>query len=150
MMDMKKFADLWRGMFYMLATVTLGVILYLLVVVWQPLWTGGFQDFNTISAAIGRLDATTKPAAELVPNMLEQMTQMNQNMKAMQVTIQSMDQSVGHLDASIQRMDQNMAHMDTNIAQMKDVMTYQMTLMNYQVDKMKDKMSPMGMMPFNW
>ncbi len=149
-MDMKKFADFWRGMFFLISSIAMGILLYLLVVVWQPLWTGGFTDFNKISGAIERLDATTKPAANLVPDMLEQMTQMNENMRMMQNTIHNMDQSVSHLDTSIQRMDQNMAHMDTNIAQMKDVMTYQMSLMNYQVDKMKDKMSPMGMMPFNW
>lgn len=147
---MKKFADFWRGMFFLVSTVTVGIVLYLLVVVWQPLWTGGFDDFNKISAAIERLDQTTKPATALVPDMLAQMTEMNHNMRLMQATIHNMDQSIEHLDTSIQSMDQNMKRMDINIAQMKDVMTYQMGLMNYQVDKMNDKMSPMGMMPYNW
>lgn len=121
-MDMKKFADFWRGMFYLTSTITMGIILYLLVIVWQPLWTGGFKDFGTISDAIGHLDATTKPAVEMVPNMLGQMTLMNQNMQ----------------------------QMNQNIEQMKVVMTYQMGAMNYEINQMNDRLSPAGMMPFNW
>jgi hypothetical protein len=121
-MEMKKFADFWRGMFYLTSTVMMGIVLYLVVIVWQPLWTGGFQDFGTISEAIGHLDATAKPAVEMVPSMLEQMTLMNQNMLLM----------------------------NQNMEQMKVIMSYQMTSMNYQIDRMNDKFSPSGMMPFNW
>jgi hypothetical protein len=128
-MELKKFADFWRGMLYLTSTITMGIVLYLLMVVWQPLWTGGFQDFGTISEAIGHLDATTKPAVEMVPNMLEQMTLMNQNM---------------------QQMNQNMLLMNQNIEQMKVIMSYQMGSMNYQIDRINNKFSPAGMIPFNW
>ena len=128
----------------------MGVLLYLLVIVWQPLWSSGFEDFGKISQAIENLDATTKPAVGLVPQILSEMQHMNQHMGTMETSIKAMDQNIGQMDKSIQRMDQNMAQMDKNIAQMRDVMTYQMGLMNYQVDRMSDKMSPMGMMPFNW
>ena len=147
---MKKFADFWRGIFYLTSTVVMGVLLYLLVIVWQPLWSSGFKDFGKISQAIENLDATTKPAVGLVPQILSEMQHMNQHMGTMETSIKAMDQNIGQMDKSIQRMDQNMAQMDKNIAQMRDVMTYQMGLMNYQVDRMSDKMSPMGMMPFNW
>ncbi|MDD5392196.1 MAG: hypothetical protein PHE17_04180 [Thiothrix sp.] len=121
-MDMKKFADFWRGMFYLFSTVTMGIVLYLMVVVWQPLWTAGFADFGNISQAIGHLDETTKPASDMAPRMLEQMTLMNQNMQLM----------------------------NQNVAQMRFIMGYQMGSINHQMDQMNDKFSPFGMMPFNW
>lgn len=121
-MNMAKVADFWRAMFYFTSTVTMGIILYLLVVVWQPLWTGGFEDFGNISKAIGHLDETAKPAAQMAPHMLEQITQMNQ---------------------AVQNMDQN-------INQMRMVMAYQMGAMNWQMDQINTRLSPMGMMPFNW
>ncbi|MGB3917943.1 MAG: hypothetical protein WBL07_10925 [Thiothrix litoralis] len=121
-MDLKKFADFWRGMFYLISTVTMGILLYLLVIVWQPLWAGGFEDFGDISEAIGHLDATTKPAVEMVPSMLDQMMLMNQNMQLM----------------------------NQNIDQMRVIMSYQMGAMNYQIDRMNNKFTPSGMMPFNW
>jgi hypothetical protein len=121
-MNMTKIADFWRAMFYFTATVTMGIILYLLIVVWQPLWTGGFTDFGNISAAIGHLDETAKPAAQMAPEMLKQIIQMNQ---------------------SVHDMDQNMI-------QMRLVMAYQMGAMNDEINQMNTRMSPLGMMPFNW
>ena len=122
-MNMTKIADFWRAMFYFTSTMTMGIVLYLLVVVWQPLWTSGFEDFGNISKAIGHLDETAKPAAQMAPHMLEQITQMNQ---------------------SVHNMDQN-------INQMRMVMAYQMGAMNAEIGQMNSRMSPMGMMmPFNW
>lgn len=135
-MSMSKFADFWRAMFYCTSTVTMGVLLYLLVVVWQPLWTGGFKDFGSISEAIAHLDATTKPTAEIAPLMLEQMKIMNQNMQSIQHSVQTMEQSV-------QNMDMNMYHM-------RVVMGYQMGSMSNQMGKINNRFSPWGMMPFNW
>lgn len=119
---MKKFADFWRGMFYFTSTITMAVVLYLLVVVWQPIWTGGFQDFGKISQAIEDLDKTTKPAVAAVPEMLQEMKKMNQNM----------------------------ARLDADISGINNVMTHQMGMMNYQVNHLNNKFSPRGMMPTNW
>ena len=69
-MDMKKFADFWKGMFFFVSTVSMSVGLYLVVIVWQPLWTEGFRNFGDISNAITRLDTTPKPVAEKEPLML--------------------------------------------------------------------------------
>lgn len=126
---MKNFADFWRGMFYLCASVAVGVLLYMMIVVWQPLWTTGFSDFNSISLAIARLDQTTKPAVDLVPHMLQQMDLMNHNM---------------------QQMNQSLDTMNQNVNQMRLIMGYQMGNMNHQMDQINDKFTPFGMMPFNW
>ena len=51
-MEMKTFTEFWKGMFFFVSTVTLSVALYLVVIVWQPLWTEGFRNFGDISKAI--------------------------------------------------------------------------------------------------
>jgi hypothetical protein len=66
---MKTFTEFWKGMFFLVATLTLSVVFYLLVVKWQPLWTDGFRNFGDISRAIMRLDKTARPVAEMVPLM---------------------------------------------------------------------------------
>ena len=66
-MDMKTFTEFWKGMFFFVSTLTLAVFLYLVVIVWQPLWTEGFRNFGDISKAIIRLDRTAKPAAHTAP-----------------------------------------------------------------------------------
>ncbi|MEZ5534020.1 MAG: hypothetical protein R3F02_00210 [Thiolinea sp.] len=147
---MTRFADFWRGMFYMTATIVLGVVLYLLVVVWQPLWTLGFEDFGKISGAIERLDETTKPAAELVPQMLGQMQVMNKQIGEMSDSVRAMKGSVSDMSLNLQHMDVSMQALDTNMYYMRGIMGQQMGIMNYQMDKMNDKFTPMGMMPFNW
>jgi hypothetical protein len=147
---MTKFADFWRGIFYMTSTVVLGVLLYLMVVVWQPLWTIGFEDFGKISGAIERLDETTKPAVALVPDMLEEMKQMNQEIAAMSISVQNMKDSVYSMSGNLQHMDVSMDALDGNVYQMRMIMGQQMAIMNYQMDRMNDKFTPMGMMPFNW
>ena len=106
----------------MISTIIAAVLLYLLVVVWQPLWTEGFRDFGKISHAIEELNTTAKPAVAVVPGMMEQMEQMNQTMILM----------------------------DGNIHRMNTIMVHQMGSMNYQMNQMNDKFSPLGMMPFNW
>jgi hypothetical protein len=75
-MGMKTFTEFWKGMFFFVSTLTLSVFLYLVVIVWQPLWTEGFRNFGDISKAIIRLDRTAKPVAEMAPLMLGQMDEM--------------------------------------------------------------------------
>jgi len=43
-----------------------------------------------------------------------------------------------------------MLRVNTTMEQMSQSMSGQMGRMNYEVDRMGDKLSPFGMMPFNW
>jgi hypothetical protein len=138
-MDMKKFADFWKGMFFFVSTVSMSVGLYLVVVVWQPLWTEGFRNFGDISRAISRLDRTAKPVAEMAPLMLGEMDEMRTSMKRMQRSMEIMEE----LNPSVKEMTYTMNHMSW-------VMDQRMGAMNYEIDQMGDKFSPAGMMPFNW
>ncbi|MFQ5642262.1 MAG: hypothetical protein ACE5FQ_01035 [Thiogranum sp.] len=138
-MDMKTFAEFWKGMFYFVSTVSLAVMLYLVVVVWQPLWTEGFQNFGDISKAIIRLDRTAKPVAEMAPLMLGEMDEMRGSMIKMQKSMESMEQ----LNPSVKEMTYTMNRMNW-------IMERRMGEMSSEMDRMGDKFSPAGMMPFNW
>jgi hypothetical protein len=93
-MDMKTFTEFWKGMFFFVSTLTLSVFLYLVVMVWQPLWTDGFRNFGDISKAIIRLDRTAKPVAEMAPLMLGEMDEMRKTMVKMQQSMEPHD--LGH------------------------------------------------------
>ncbi|MCK5684259.1 hypothetical protein KAJ27_09055, partial [bacterium] len=80
----KKFVNLWMGVFFMVSSVSLIVLMSMFVFVWQPIWTDGFKDFHTISNAIDKLDKTAQPASATIPAMLEEMTKMNQSMNEME------------------------------------------------------------------
>jgi hypothetical protein len=138
-MDMKTFTEFWKGMFFFVSTVSLSVLLYLVVIVWQPLWTEGFRNFGDISKAIIRLDRTAKPVAEMAPLMLGEMDQMRYSMMKMQ---QSME--------IIEEMNPSVKEMTYSMNRMTRVMDQRMGTMNYEMDRMGDKLSPAGMMPFNW
>ena len=138
-MDMKPFTEFWKGMFFFVSTLTLSVFLYLVVIVWQPLWTEGFRNFGDISKAIIRLDRTAKPVAEMAPLMLGEMDQMRYSMMKMQ---QSME--------IIEEMNPSLKGMIYSMNRMTRVMDQRMGSMNSEVDRMGDKLSPAGMMPFNW
>jgi hypothetical protein len=62
-MDAKTFTEFWKEMFFFVSTLTLSVVLYLVVFVWQPLWVEGFRNFGDMSQAISRLDRMAKPVA---------------------------------------------------------------------------------------
>ncbi len=83
-LDMKKFADFWKGCSFV-STVSMSIGLYLVVIVWQPLWTEGFSNFGDISKAITRLDRTAKPVAEMAPLMLGEMDEMRSSMVKIRV-----------------------------------------------------------------
>ena len=138
-MEMRTFAEFWKGMFFFVSTLGLAIILYLVVVVWQPLWTEGFSNFGDISKAIGRLDRTAKPVGEIAPMILGEMDEMRAIMKKMQ---QSME--------SIEEINPNVKDMTYSMHRMTWVMERQMGEMTNEMDRMGDKFSPTGMMPFNW
>jgi len=138
-MDMKTFTEFWKGMFFFVSTVSLSVCLYLVVVVWQPLWTEGFRNFGDISKAIMRLDRTAKPVAEMAPLMLGEMDEMRNSMLKMQHSMEAMEE----LNPSVKEMTHTMNRMTW-------VMDQRMGMMNSEMDQMGDKFSPAGAMPFNW
>ena len=135
-MEMKTFTEFWKGMFFFVSTLSLSVCLYLVVVVWQPLWTEGFSNFGDISRAIGRLDKTAKPVAEMAPLMLAEMDAMRSSMARIQLSIEEMN-------PEIKQMNYGINHMTRVVDQRMGTMTHEM-------DQMGDKFSPTGMLPFNW
>jgi len=138
-MDMKAFTQFWKGMFFFMSTVTLSVFLYLVVVVWQPLWTEGFRNFGDISKAISRLDRTAKPVAEMAPLMLGEMDEMRLSMAKIQQSMETIEE----INPSVKEMNYTMNRMNW-------VMERRMGAMTEEMDQMGDKFSPRGMMPLNW
>jgi hypothetical protein len=138
-MEMRTFTEFWKGMFFFVATAGLAIILYLVVVVWQPLWTEGFSNFGDISKAISRLDRTAKPVGEIAPMILGEMDEMRVIMKKMQQSMETLEE----LNPSIKEMNYN-------VHRMSWVMERQMGEMTNEMDRMGDKFSPTGMMPLNW
>ena len=138
-MDMKTFTEFWKGMFFFVSTLTLSVFLYLVVFVWQPLWTDGFRNFGDISKAIMRLDRTAKPVAEMAPLMLGEMDEMRKTMVKMQQSMEIFEE----MNPSVKEMTYSMNRMTWVIEQRMGMMTNEM-------DRMGDRFSPSGMMPFNW
>ena len=128
-MDTKKFAYLSVGVFFFASSISLVILMLMFVFVWQPIWTTGFKDFHTISGAIETLNETAKPASKLAPEILTEMKKMTALMSQIEVSMNSMNYSVDY---------------------MRYAMTKQMQIMNYEVDQMGQKLSPFGMMPFNW
>jgi hypothetical protein len=139
-MTMRTFVQFWQGMFFLVSTLTVSVIFYLVVVKWQPLWRGGFQDFGDISEAIMHLDETAQPVAAMAPLMLAEMDAMRESMLKMQQSMQTIEQ-----------INPNVKEMTYTINRMTWVMDQRMGLMNSEMDRVGDKLSPPGMMmPFNW
>ena len=139
-MTVRTFTEFWKGMFFLVSTLTVSVIFYLVVVKWQPLWTEGFKDFGNISEAIMHLDKTAQPVAEMAPLMLAEMDAMRNSMKEMQRSMKT-----------IESINPNVKEMTYTINRMTWVMDQRMGMMNNGMDRVGDKLSPPGMMmPFNW
>jgi hypothetical protein len=136
---MKTFTEFWRGMFFLVSTVAVSIVLYLLVIVWQPLWTEGFRNFGDISQSIIRLDRTAQPVAEMAPLILGVMEDMH-------ITMVNMQQSM----ETIEKVNPSVMEMNKSINHMIWVMEHRMGAMLNQMDRVGDKMSPFGMMPSNW
>ena len=90
-------------MFFFVSTVSMSVGLYLLVIVWQPLWTEGFINFGDISKAITRLDKIAKPAAEMAPLMLGEMDAMRRMQQSMEA-IEEINSNVKGMIYTMNRM----------------------------------------------
>ena len=126
-------------MFFFISTVTLSAFLYLVVVEWQPLWTEGFRNFGDISKAISRLDRTAKPVGQMAPMILGEMDEMRIIMVKMQQSMETLEE----MTPSVKNMTHSMNRMTWVIEQRMGMMTNEM-------DRMGDRFSPSGMMPFSW
>ncbi|MEE9321115.1 MAG: hypothetical protein V3U76_11760 [Granulosicoccus sp.] len=155
-MQAARFADLSKAIFYLVASVSLIVLVLVFVFVWQPIWTTGFKDFHTISDAIAELDDTARPASEVAPLLLDEIRTMNVslgNIRDSMVVMDDMKVSMNDMSASIQSLQEinpNMLMLNDSVSNMGQVLSNQMSAMNSGVDRMGNKLSPMGMMPFNW
>ena len=142
----RKFADLSKGLFFLVSTISLIIVMLMFVFIWQPIWTAGFKDFHTITNAINQLNKTAQPASETVPLMLEQMATMNKSMSEMKITMHEMRDSVHNLE----EITPHLKEMNASIENMTGVLSVQMGQMTYIVGKMEHNFSPSGMMPHNW
>lgn len=155
-MQIKRFADFWRGVFFLISSLSLIILMVMFIFVWQPIWTEGFKDFHTISGAISKLNETAKPSSEIAPLMLEEMAKMNNSLGHMETTMLTIDEinktmiSIGTSMKTIEDINPNIVSMNYTMMQMNQTLLGQMRQMNYEVDQMGDKFSPFGMMPFNW
>ena len=152
----KKLADFWRGVFFLVSSVSIVILMSMFIFVWQPIWTEGFKDFHTISGAISKLNETAKPSSEIAPLMLDEMAKMNNALSHIEKTMLTIDEinvtmkGIGSSMKTIEGINPNIVSMNYTMAQMNQTLLGQMRLMNYEVDQMGDKLSPFGMMPFNW
>ncbi|MBE9560165.1 MAG: hypothetical protein IMF15_05215 [Proteobacteria bacterium] len=160
-LNTRNFANLWIGIFFLLSSVSLLILMMMFIFVWQPIWSEGFQDFHTVSKAIEKLDKTTKPASDAVPLMLSEMKQMNQNMyqmnttlyemKKMNNTMYEMQNIMQGMSASIDNLEQmtpEIQRMTLSIDQMTMVLSTEMPRMTYTMGRVNNKMPNMGFMPF--
>lgn len=155
-MQARKFANLCMGLFFLISSISLAVLMIMFVFVWQPIWTEGFKDFHNISDAIGKLNETAKPSAEIAPQMLTEITKMNVSMKNMEDTMVAMTEirsimaDMGVSMKSLEDINPNIIEVNKSVDHMGRMISGEMGKMNYEVNNMSDRFSPMGMMPFNW
>jgi len=142
----KKFSDLSKGLFFLVSSISLVIVMLMFVFIWQPIWSAGFKDFHTITNAINELNQTAKPASETVPLMLEQMEEMNKSISDMKLTMHTMRDSMNNLE----EITPHLKKMNSSIENMTIVLSTQMGQMTFLIDKMESKFSPSGMMPYNW
>jgi len=135
-----------RGLFYLMASITVGTLLYLLITEWQPIWRAGFKDFTSISGAIVHLDRTAKPVAEMMPVAVHELDSMRTTMADMHKEMSGMNRSIQEMTTSIARMDRSTTIMSHDL----QLIPPQMNYMGGQVGQMRGKMTPMTMMPWNW
>ncbi len=161
-MNTKSFANFWLGIFFLISSVSLFILMMMFIFVWQPIWTEGFKDFHTISNTIDKLNKTAKPASDTIPLMLKEMTKMNKNMYEMNRTIYVMNemnksmydmQNIMHsMSASIGNMEQmtpEIKRMALSIDQMTLVLSTEMPRMTYEMGRVNNKLPNMDFMPFN-
>ena len=150
----KSFANFWTGIFFLISSVALLILMTMFVFVWQPIWTEGFKDFHTISTAIDKLDKTAKPASEAIPLILVQMNQINQHMYQMNMTMhemKKMSKTMHEMQNNMQGMSEsvgNMEEMTPEIKRMTMVLSTEMPRLSYTIGRLNNKMPNMGIMPF--
>ena len=150
----KRFADLWVGIFFLMSSVSLLILMLMFIFVWQPIWTEGFKDFHTISTAIDKLDKTAKPASEAIPLMLVQMNQINQHMYQMNTTMHEMkrmSKTMHEMQGTMQGMSVsigNIEQMTPEIQRMTTVLSTELPRMSYTISRVNNKMPNMDFMPF--
>lgn len=150
----KSFANFWIGIFFLISSVSLLIVMMVFIFVWQPIWTEGFKDFHTISTAIDKLNKTAKPASEAVPLMLVQMNQINQHMYQMNTTMHEMkrmSKTMNEMQNTMQGMSVsigNMEEMTPEIKRMTTVLLTEMPRLSYTIGRVNNKMPNMGFMPF--
>ena len=150
----KSFANFWIGIFFLISSVSLLIVMMVFVFVWQPIWTEGFKDFHTISTAIDKLNKTAKPASEAIPLMLVQINQINQNMYQMNATMHEMkrmSKTMHEMQDTLQGMSVsigNMEEMTPEIKRMTMVLSSEMPRLSYTIGRVNNKMPNMGFMPF--
>jgi len=150
----KSFANFWTGIFFLISSVSLVIVMIMFIFVWQPIWTEGFKDFHTISTAIDKLDKTAKPASEAIPLMLVQMDQINEHMYQMNTTMhemKKMSEIMSVMQNSMQDMSVsvgNMEEMTPEIKRMTMVLSNEMPRLTYTINRVNNKMPNMDFMPF--
>lgn len=150
----KSFANFWMGIFFLISSVSLLILMMVFIFVWQPIWTEGFKDFHTISTAIDKLNKTAKPASEAIPLMLVQINQINQNMYQMNATMHEMkrmSKTMHEMQDTLQGMSVsigNMEEMTPEIKRMTMVLSSEMPRLSYTIGRVNNKMPNMGFMPF--
>lgn len=160
--DPNRFASFWVGIFFLLSSISLFILMMMFIFVWQPIWTEGFKDFHTISTAIDKLDKTARPVSDTVPLMLAEMNTMNKNMYQMNTTMYEMTRmnntlyeihnTMQGMDASIRNMDTmtpEIKRMSLSIEQMNLVLSNEMPRLTYTMGRVKNKMPNMDFMPFD-
>ena len=128
MKDFSSYANFAKGTFYISATLLMVASAYIVYTEWQDYWSGGFRDFQSISAAIVELEKTARPVSDIAPRMFVQMKQMSHSVAKMQESVHRMDVAVNGINASVYGMSYTVPH---------------------RMDTLRDKMSPWGIMnPF--
>ena len=139
----RSFHHLWIGVFFMVSSVSLIIVMSMFIFVWQPIWSEGFKDFHTISNAIDKLDKTAQPASNVIPLMLVEMTKMNENMNKMQNIMREMNGSM----ESIEQMTPDIKRMTHSVDKMTVVMSTEMSRMTYLMSRVVKKIPSMNFMP---
>ena len=101
MTDFKRYANFAKGTFYLSATLLMFASSYIVYTQWQAYWSAGFKDFGSISEAIVDLEKTTRPIADVTPQIYAQMEEMNSSIAIMQKSVGRLDTAVGGINASV-------------------------------------------------
>jgi len=147
----KKFANLWIGMFFMVSSISLIILMSMFIFVWQPIWSSGFKDFHTISNAIDKLDRTAQPASATIPAMLDEMTKMNKSMNDMETIMKDMHGSMQNLEEmtpEVKMMNTSVERMTTSVEQMTVVIATHLGRITFLMGQIDNKLPPTNMMPW--